>query len=158
MTNRMLEGSYLLPEPPPARRHSLSGLEPDRRIDRKPFGLKEQGWCSIDVIKPRIDRMSSFDSPGFETALMPFKPWLDLHHQLSGLKPDRKLCWKLFDVEAGKQCPANRHIISTRQKETSLAHLARHHLLDIQFKSIPLAAFNSRVSSLTDGGMGRCLI
>jgi hypothetical protein len=102
MTNGMLEGSYLLPEPPPARCHSLSGLEPDRRIHWKPFGLKEQGRRSIDVVKPRIDGMSSFDSPGFEMALTLFKPWLDLHHQLLGLKPNRKLRWKLFDVEAGK--------------------------------------------------------
>lgn len=58
--------------------------------------------------------MGRIDSPRAEMAPMPFKPLPELRPQLSGLEPDRKLCWKLLDIELRKQRPANGHVISLR--------------------------------------------
>lgn len=46
--------------------------------------------------------MGRIDSPGAEMAPMLFKPLPELCPQLSGLEPDRKLCWKLLDIELRK--------------------------------------------------------
>jgi hypothetical protein len=46
--------------------------------------------------------MGRLHSPRFKMSLAPFNPLLDLCPPLSGLEPDRKLCWKLFNVEMRK--------------------------------------------------------
>jgi hypothetical protein len=116
------EGSCLEPEPPSAR-PPLSGFRPDRRLRWKLPELKEIGRCSVDVIELRNNGTSRIDSPRLETAITLFNPLLDLCLSLLGLEPNSRLRWKPFDVEIMKRRSTNTHIVSTRQKESSLAHL-----------------------------------
>jgi hypothetical protein len=114
------EGPHIVPEPLAT---SSSGLRHGRRHCWKPPEWKEMGRHLIYVIKLRNNGMSRCYSPRPGTALTLFDPLLDLCPPLLGLKPDRKLHWKLFNVEMRRQCSTNRHIASTQRKESSWVHL-----------------------------------
>jgi hypothetical protein len=82
----VMEGSYLTPEPVPARRCSLSGLRPNRRLLWKPPDMEKLKQRPIHVVRSRNGGMSRSYSPGAETALMPSNPLLGLFTLLSGWK------------------------------------------------------------------------
>jgi hypothetical protein len=124
VTNRALQGSYLVLEPPPICPHALLGLEPDRRFLWKPPKLEKLKRHSIDVISLRNGGMSRPYSPGFEMAITPFDPSLDPRPPLSGLEPDRRPHWKPFNVEMRERYATCMHVVSTWLKKSSLAHLA----------------------------------
>jgi hypothetical protein len=80
----------------------LSGLEPSRKLRRKPFDV-EMEQCSVYIVRPRDGGMSRCYSPRPRTALTPFAsepavmlraPLLHLGPPLSGLEPDGRLRWK----------------------------------------------------------------
>jgi hypothetical protein len=103
-TNGTLMDSHLVPGPSPAHHHRSSDYKPDRRLLWKPPDMEELHAHPIDVVRSRNGGMSRVDSPGFKTALTPFKPFHDLHPPLSGLKPDRKIHWKPLEWKKMGQC------------------------------------------------------
>jgi hypothetical protein len=107
VANGAFQGSHLAPEPPPVCSHELSGIKSDRRLLWKPLDLEELGRCHIIVVKLKANGMNRIDSPGSETALTPFNSLLDVRPPLSGLEPDRRLCWKLPDLKELRQQAIN---------------------------------------------------
>jgi hypothetical protein len=134
-SNEAMEGLYPVPVPPPVRRSHSLDLEPDRRLSWKPPRLKEKGRCLAHVVRIRSSGMSRIDSPRLEMALTPLNPLLDVPPPLSGLEPDRRLCWKPPDLKELRRQAIN--IVRLGNNGMSRAYSPRVKTVIMPFASHP---------------------